>query len=259
MGILNLTPDSFSDGGKFIMRDTALKRALQMVDEGAAIIDIGGESTRPGAQPVSANEEMDRVIPLIEALVQEIALPISVDTSKAQVMREAVSAGVGMINDVMALREPDALSAAAEFKVPVCLMHILGKPRTMQQDPQYGDVVAEVKAFLKQRLTACEAAGISLERLIIDPGFGFGKTLSHNLELLNHLDKLADLGQPMLVGISRKSMIGALLGDRPVDERLYGSLGAAVVAAMKGGAIMRVHDVQATVDALAIVSALRTQ
>lgn len=257
MGILNLTPDSFSDGGRFTAKDVALSHALQMVADGAAIIDIGGESTRPGAQPVSADEEMDRVIPLIEALLSEVSVPISVDTSKPQVMRAAVSAGAGMINDVMALREPGALSAAAESGVPVCLMHMQGEPRTMQQSPEYGDVAAEVKVFLQQRLSACEAAGIPRSHLIIDPGFGFGKTLTHNLELLNKLELLGDLGSPMLVGISRKSMIGAILGDRPVEERLFGSLAAAVVAAMKGSTILRVHDVRATVDALAVVSAIR--
>jgi dihydropteroate synthase len=258
MGILNLTPDSFSDGGRFISKDVALSHALQMVADGAAIIDIGGESTRPGAQPVSADEEMDRVIPLIEALASEVSVPISIDTSKPKVMRAAVSAGAGMINDVMALREPGALSAAAESSVPVCLMHMQGEPRTMQQSPEYGDVAAEVKVFLQQRMSACEAAGIPRSHLIIDPGFGFGKSLTHNLELLNKLELLGDLGLPMLVGISRKSMIGAILGDRPVEERLFGSLAAAVVAAMKGSAILRVHDVRATVDALAVVSAIRT-
>ena len=258
MGILNLTPDSFSDGGQFIAHNVALAYALRMVDDGAAIIDVGGESTRPGAQPVSAEEEMDRVIPLIEALAGEVSVPISVDTSKPQVMREAISAGAGMINDVMALREPGALSAAAEVGVPVCLMHMQGEPRTMQQSPEYGDVVAEVIEFLQKRVDACKAAGIALDNLVIDPGFGFGKSVSHNFELLNKLELLEDLELPILVGISRKSMIGAILGDRPVEERLYGSLGAAVVAAMKGSAILRVHDVRATTDALAIVSALRT-
>ncbi|MES9941760.1 MAG: dihydropteroate synthase [Candidatus Thiodiazotropha sp. 6PLUC2] len=256
MGILNLTPDSFSDGGRFVARDVALAHARQMVDDGAAIIDVGGESTRPGAQSVSVDEEMDRVIPLIEALAGEVSVPISVDTSKPQVMGEAVSAGAGMINDVMALREPGALSAAAECGVPVCLMHMQGEPRTMQQSPEYGDVVAEVREFLKKRIDACEAAGIAHDNLVIDPGFGFGKTLSHNLELLNKLEQLEDLELPLLVGISRKSMIGTILGDRPIEERLYGSLGAAVVVALKGGAILRVHDVRATVDALAVVSAI---
>lgn len=257
MGILNLTPDSFSDGGRFTARDAAIEHAMQMVDEGAAIIDIGGESTRPGAQPVTAQQEMDRVIPLIEALAGEIPLPISVDTSKAEVMREAVSAGAGMINDVMALRDSGALEAAAEAAVPVCLMHMQGEPRTMQCNPHYDDVVEDVKTFLKQRLDACVASGIPQDRLIVDPGFGFGKTLAHNLALLDNLQNLDQLGVPVLVGISRKSMIGTLLGERPVEDRLYGSLAAAVLAAMKKSAILRVHDVQATVDALKIVSAVQ--
>jgi dihydropteroate synthase len=255
MGILNLTPDSFSDGGRFTAPEVALKHARQMVDDGAAIIDIGGESTRPGAQPVTAQQEMDRIIPLIEALVGEISVPISVDTSKAKVMREAVSAGAGMINDVMALRDPGALQAAAQTEVPVCLMHMQGEPRTMQCNPHYDDVVDDVISFLQQRLSACEASGISRDRLIVDPGFGFGKTLAHNLELLKNLHKFAQLKVPMLVGISRKSMIGALLDDRPVDDRLFGSLAAAVIAATQGSAILRVHDVRATVDAMRIVSA----
>ncbi|ODB83039.1 dihydropteroate synthase [Candidatus Thiodiazotropha endoloripes] len=257
MGILNLTPDSFSDGGRFTARDAAIKHAMQMIDEGAAIIDVGGESTRPGAQPVTAQQEMDRVIPLIETLAGEIPLPISVDTSKAEVMREAVSAGAGMINDVMALRDSGALEAAAEAAVPVCLMHMQGEPRSMQCNPHYDDVVDDVKTFLQQRLDACVASGIPQDRLIVDPGFGFGKTLPHNLALLDGLQNLEQLGVPLLVGISRKSMIGALLGERAVEERLYGSLAAAVMAAMKGSAILRVHDVQATVDALKIVSAVQ--
>lgn len=257
MGILNLTPDSFFDGGRFTARDAAIKHAMQMIDEGAAIIDVGGESTRPGAQPVTAQQEMDRVIPLIETLAGEIPLPISVDTSKAEVMREAVSAGAGMINDVMALRDSGALEAAAEAAVPVCLMHMQGEPRTMQCNPHYDDVVDDVKTFLQQRLDACVASGIPQDRLIVDPGFGFGKTLPHNLALLDGLQNLEQLGVPLLVGISRKSMIGALLGERAVEERLYGSLAAAVMAAMKGSAILRVHDVQATVDALKIVSAVQ--
>ncbi|MCG7946824.1 MAG: dihydropteroate synthase [Candidatus Thiodiazotropha taylori] len=257
MGILNLTPDSFSDGGRFTARDAAIRHALQMIKEGAAMVDIGGESTRPGAQPVTAQQEMDRVIPLIEALAGEIEVPISVDTSKAEVMREAVSAGAGMINDVMALRDSGALQAAAEAAVPVCLMHMQGEPRTMQCNPHYDDVVEDVKTFLQQRLDACLASGIPQDRLIVDPGFGFGKTLSHNLALLDNLQDLEQLGVPVLVGISRKSMIGTLLGDRAVEERLYGSLAAAVMAAMKGSAILRVHDVRATADALKIVSAVQ--
>lgn len=255
MGILNTTPDSFSDGGRFVQRDAALAHARQMVEEGAKIIDIGGESTRPGAQPVSLQEELDRVIPLIETLSTELPVPISIDTSKPLVMREAVSAGAGLINDVMALRTEGALSMVAELDVPVCLMHIQGEPRTMQQSPQYTDVVDEVTAFLAERLEACLDAGIPRERVLFDPGFGFGKTLQHNLALLKKLHKLAELNQPLLVGISRKSMIGTLLGGVSVDERLYGSLAAAVLAVLQGAVIIRAHDVRATVDGLKVTEA----
>jgi dihydropteroate synthase len=254
MGILNLTPDSFSDGGRFLLPDKALRHALQMVEEGAAIIDIGGESTRPGAEPVSADEELERVIPLVERLVGEIPVPVSIDTSKAVVMREAVLAGAGMINDVLALRQPGAMAAAQQAGVPVCLMHLQGAPRTMQKNPNYNDVVADVITFLQSRISACELVGLSRNRIIVDPGFGFGKTLAHNLELLKALDRFESLNLPLLVGISRKSMIGLLLKERPVNERLYGSLAAAVVAVMKGASIVRAHDVGATVDALAIVA-----
>jgi dihydropteroate synthase len=258
MGILNLTPDSFSDGGQFLNPDLGLTHALSMVEEGATIIDIGGESTRPGAQPVSVDEELERVIPLIERLAQAVPVPISIDTSKPQVMREAVAAGAGMINDIMALQEPGALQAAAEAAVPVCLMHMQGKPRTMQDAPHYDNVVEEVKAFLKQRLEAAEAAGIPRHNLIVDPGFGFGKTLAHNLSLLKHLPVLGELAAPILVGISRKSMIGTIIGDQAVNERLIGSVAAAVVAVMEGAAIIRVHDVRETVDALKVVDAVRS-
>jgi dihydropteroate synthase len=258
MGILNLTPDSFSDGGHYQDYDAALRHALRMVEEGAAIIDVGGESTRPGAEAVSLDEELDRVIPLIERLSQAIPVPISIDTSKSQVMREAVAAGAGMINDIMALQLPGALVTAADTGVPVCLMHMQGEPRTMQQAPRYGNLVEEVKGFLQQRVNACEAAGIKPENLIIDPGFGFGKTLEHNLTLLKELRTLGELGVPLLVGISRKSMIGSIIGDAPVDERLIGSVAAAVVAVMKGAAIVRVHDVKETVDALKVVSAVES-
>jgi dihydropteroate synthase len=258
MGILNLTPDSFSDGGRFVDPDVALEHAIQMVEQGAAIIDVGGESTRPGAQFVSLDEELERVIPIVERLAQAIPVPISVDTNKPQVMREAVTAGAGMINDIMALQEPGALEAAAEVAVPICLMHMQGKPRTMQEAPHYGNVVEEVKAFLRQRLDAGEAAGIPRHSMIIDPGFGFGKTLEHNLTLLKGLQTLHELAAPVLVGISRKSMIGSIIGDKPVNERLMGSVAAAVVAAMEGAAIIRVHDVRETVDALKVVSALKS-
>ena len=256
MGILNVTPDSFSDGGDFATREAALRHARQMVADGADLIDVGGESTRPGAPPVSVAEELDRVIPVIEALASELAVPVSVDTSKPEVMRAAVAAGAGLINDVAALRRPGALAAAAALRVPVCLMHMQGEPGTMQQDPAYGDVVAEVAAFLAGRLAACEAAGIPRVRLLVDPGFGFGKTLAHNLALLRGLPRLASLGVPVLAGLSRKSMIGALLGGVPVGERLHGSVAAAVLAVERGAAIVRVHDVGPTVQALRIVAAV---
>lgn len=256
MGILNLTPDSFSDGGSFLARDVALRHAWRMVEEGAAIIDIGGESTRPGAQPVSAEDELARVLPIIEALAGEIPVPISIDTCKATVMRAAVSAGAGMINDVLALSAPGSLQAAAQSGVPVCLMHMQGEPRTMQHSPHYADVVAEVRDFLAQRIAICVAAGIPRERLLLDPGFGFGKTLAHNLALLRQLGDIASLAIPILVGLSRKSMIGTLLGDAPVTERANGGLAAAVLAAAKGAAIIRTHDVRATVEAMKVVTAV---
>ncbi len=256
MGILNLTPDSFSDGGRFLARDTALRHAARMVEEGAAIIDIGGESTRPGAQPVSVEQELERVVPVIEALAGEFPVPLSVDTLKPAVMREAVAAGAGLINDVMALQAPGAIEAVAELEIPVCLMHMQGEPRTMQQEPHYEDVVAEVTGFLAERVAACEAGGIRRDRLILDPGFGFGKTLAHNLSLLKHLQCLESLGLPLLVGISRKSMIGSLLDGAPVDQRTNGSVAAAVVAVMRGGAIIRAHDVGQTVEALKVAAAV---
>ena len=256
MGILNVTPDSFSDGGVYLGPDAALNQARQMVEEGADIIDIGGESTRPGAASVSLQEELDRVIPLIEALAAELPVPLSIDTSKAEVMSAAVQAGVGMINDVMALRGEGALAAAAASTLPVCLMHMQGEPRTMQADPCYNDVTAEVSGFLLERVDACLAAGIERERLLLDPGFGFGKTLKHNLQLLRELHQVTALGLPLLVGISRKSMIGALLDGAVVDQRLYGSLAAAVMAVERGAAIVRVHDVKPTVDALRITAAV---
>lgn len=256
MGILNVTPDSFSDGGDFISGDAALKRARAMIAEGVDILDIGGESTRPGAAAVSAQEELDRVIPVIESIAAEIPVPISVDTSKAVVMREAVAAGAGLINDVMALRDEGALTAAASLNVPVCLMHMQGLPRTMQQDPQYQDVVVEVMEFLQARVDACLAADISESRLLIDPGFGFGKSLRHNLLLLQHLDRFKRLKLPLLVGISRKSMIGAVLDGAPVDQRLVGGLACAVMAVERGAAIIRTHDVKPTADAVRMVHAV---
>jgi len=249
MGILNVTPDSFSDGGVFLSRDRALRHAVQMVEEGAGIIDIGGESTRPGAQPVSVQEELDRVIPVIEAVRDAADVLISIDTSKPEVMRAAVAGGAGMINDVLALRAPGALQAAADLNVPVCLMHIQGEPRTMQKDPHYADVVSEVRDFLRARMQACVAAGLSPQKLIIDPGFGFGKNLDHNLRLLRNLKEFAVLGAPLLVGLSRKSMIAAAL-NLPVDGRLYASVALALIAAQNGAQIVRVHDVRATYEAL---------
>ncbi len=258
MGILNVTPDSFSDGGDFITPDVAIERARLMVKEGADIIDIGGESTRPGARPVPEQEELERVIPVIRAIASELSVPVSIDTSKAGVMREAVAAGAGMINDVMALRTPGALEAARDAKVPVCLMHMQGEPRTMQQDPEYGDVVEDLLQFFRARIQACSEAGIPRGRLLLDPGFGFGKRLEHNVALLARLERFGELGPPLLVGLSRKSMIGAILGDAPVDERLHGSVAAALLAVERGAAIVRVHDVKPTVDALKVVQALES-
>lgn len=256
MGILNVTPDSFSDAGRFFGRDQAIEQALRMQQEGAAIIDIGGESTRPGAEDVPVQQELDRVIPLIEALTPELEVPISVDTSKPEVMRAAVEAGAGMINDVYALRREGALeAAAATVNVPVCLMHMQGEPRSMQQAPSYTDVVGEVRDFLLQQAQRCERAGINRHRLLLDPGFGFGKTLAHNLSLLKHLPRLVVEGYPVLVGLSRKSMIGAVL-DVPVEERLQGSVAAATLAAWMGARIIRVHDVKETVEAVTMVAAV---
>ncbi len=259
MGILNVTPDSFSDGGKFIKPPDALKHAVRMVEEGAAIIDVGGESTRPGAQPVSLQQELDRVVPVIEALSSEISVPVSIDTSKPEVMREAAAAGAGMINDVCALSADGAIEAAGESMLPVCLMHMQGKPRSMQQQPHYDDVVADVSDFLQQRAQACVAAGIPTQRILLDPGFGFGKTIQHNLLLLQKFESLTALGYPLLAGLSRKSIIGRILDEREADQRLYGSLAAAVIAAMKGASILRVHDVRATVDAIRVTTAVMNQ
>ncbi|MBL8251173.1 MAG: dihydropteroate synthase [Candidatus Competibacter sp.] len=254
MGVLNVTPDSFSDGGRYLKVDDALRRAEAMAAEGAAAIDIGGESTRPGAAAVSAQEEMDRVLPLVERLAGMLSVPISVDTSKPDVMREAVLAGAGLINDVRALTLPGALEIAAASGIPVCLMHMRDEPGTMQRDPRYGDVVAEVRAFLLARIRACESVGIPSERILVDPGFGFGKTVAHNFSLLRHLHRFTDLAAGVLVGVSRKSMIGAAL-DAPVGERLSGSLAAAVIAAWQGARILRVHDVAETVRALRVCTA----
>ncbi|MBI5450065.1 MAG: dihydropteroate synthase [Gammaproteobacteria bacterium] len=254
MGILNATPDSFSDGGRFVSSDAAVEQALRMVDDGAAIIDVGGESTRPGAAAVTVDEELQRVIPVIEALRRHSTVPVSIDTSKPEVMRAAVTAGAGLINDVRALREPGAAQAAQELNVPVCLMHMQGEPRDMQHSPHYDDVVAEVRAFLATRLAACRAAGISAP-LLLDPGFGFGKTLEHNLVLFHHLQQLTTLGGPLLVGVSRKAMIGAVL-DAPVGQRLYGSVALAALAVWNGARLIRVHDVRPTVEAIRMIEAV---
>lgn len=263
MGVVNVTPDSFSDGGTLFRSDQldldlALARAEQMVVAGAAILDIGGESTRPGAAPVGEAQEMDRVLPLVERISRELDVVISVDTSTPALMREAAHRGAGLINDVRALQRPGALEAAAATGLPVCLMHMQGDPGSMQAAPQYDDVVADVAEFLRQRIAACELAGIARQKLVLDPGFGFGKTVAHNLALLNGLPLLADAGLPLLVGLSRKSLIGKLIG-REVDERLPASLALAVLAAERGAAIIRTHDVAETSDALAMFSALTEQ
>ncbi len=255
MGILNVTPDSFSDGGRFVDVDSARQQAKRMSAEGAAIIDIGGESTRPGAADIGEAEELDRVIPVIENLREVTDLPLSVDTSKAVVMREAVAAGAAMINDVLALQEPGALQAAADLRVPVCLTHMQGRPRTMQQAPHYDDVAVEVAMFLGERVQQCVAAGIDRDSIAIDPGFGFGKTHAHNVELLANLRQLRDLELPILVGLSRKSILGELTG-RDIEERMSGSVAAATIAFMYGARILRVHDVGETVDALSIAQAV---
>lgn len=256
MGILNVTPDSFSDGGKFNTCDAAIEQAFLMAEQGASIIDIGGESTRPGASAVTTQEEIDRVVPVIEALKSgNLAAAISVDTSKPEVMKQAVAAGAGLINDVRALQEPGALDTVASLDVPVCLMHMQGEPRSMQKNPQYGNVVKDIVRFFTMRIEECRKAGIARSRLLIDPGFGFGKALEHNLSLLKHLHTFKELGLPVLVGISRKSMIGAIL-DKEVNERLIGSISAASIAMMNGADIIRVHDVAETMDALKVCSAV---
>jgi dihydropteroate synthase len=256
MGVLNVTPDSFSDGGVYTNLDKALARAQKMIEEGAALIDIGGESTRPGAQSISVQEELDRVMPVLEILHREFPVAISVDTSKPAVMRETLQAGASMINDIRALQEPGAVEVVAQSRASVCLMHMQGTPQNMQHDPHYDDVVSEVKGFLAHRIQVCEKAGIDRSRIIIDPGFGFGKSLSHNLSLLKHLVAFQELEVPLLIGLSRKSTIGTIL-DAPVTERLYGSLAGAVIAAWQGAQILRVHDVKPTVQALQICYAVQ--
>lgn len=256
MGILNVTPDSFSDGGKFIAKDTAIKHAQQILEEGADIIDVGGESTRPGAQAVTVEEEIQRTIPVIEALSKSTDALISIDTSKPEIMSAAVDAGACLINDVRALREPGALEAASQLNTHVCLMHMQGQPRTMQTEPQYKNVVDDIKLFLKERIDTCVEMGIAKEKLIIDPGFGFGKTLEHNLTLFKHLEDFHTFDVPLLVGVSRKSMIGMLL-DRPVEERVPASVAMAGLATWLGTKILRVHDVKETVDAVRMIQAIK--
>jgi dihydropteroate synthase len=255
MGVLNVTPDSFSDGGQYREIDTAVGHGLRMVQEGAAIIDVGGESTRPGADPVDVDEEIRRVVPVIEKLRAQSDAIISVDTSKPEVMRAAAAAGAGLINDVRALSEEGALEAAIATQCAVCLMHMQGDPRSMQAAPHYVDVVNEVKAFLEQRVRVSRAAGLAADRIVIDPGFGFGKTLEHNLQLLRHLHQLGT-ELPIMVGLSRKSIVGRLTG-RPAGERVHGSVALAVMAVINGARIVRVHDVGATVDALKTVMAVQ--
>lgn len=258
MGVINVTPDSFSDGGRFDRLDDALAAAGAMIREGADILDIGGESTRPGARAITLQEELDRVLPVIEALHERFDTPLSIDTGKAGVMRAAMAAGASMINDIYALRQPHALEAAAELQAPVCLVHMRGTPVAMQEAPQYTDVAKAVGDFLLERMAACEQAGILRRHLILDPGIGFGKQVMHNLTLLRQLRQITGLGRPVLVGVSRKSLIGSVIG-RPVGERLYGSLALAVYAALKGAAILRVHDVGPTVDALRMIAAVEEE
>lgn len=255
MGVLNVTPDSFYDGGLRVDASEAVAHAIKMVESGASILDVGGESTRPGAKEVGIDEELGRVIPVIEALTKSVDVSISIDTSKAVVMREAVNAGATMVNDVFALRQPGALMAAAELGVPVCLMHMQGSPRSMQHQPNYVDVEIEVVAFLRARIKACLAAGIKLDNIILDPGFGFGKSLAHNLTLMRKLKSIVDIGVPVLVGVSRKSMLSEIL-NAEVDQRLVGSLALATIAIMEGASIVRVHDVEETVQVVKVCDAV---
>ncbi len=255
MGIVNVTPDSFSDGGQYTSTKSATEHALKLIAEGADILDIGGESTRPGAVPVSLDEELSRVIPVIEALSHISTVPISIDTYKPEVMRQAIAAGADIVNDVRALQEPGALEVVSNSNVGVCLMHMQGMPQTMQLAPHYVDVVSEVKQFLTDRLNTALTQGIVKNRILLDPGFGFGKTRAHNITLIKHLDKLVDIGQPLLVGLSRKAVLGAIAGGDE-GQRLHASIAASVISAMKGAKILRVHDVKATVDALKVVAAV---
>lgn len=256
MGIVNVTPDSFSDGGRYAATELAVAHALKLVEEGADILDIGGESTRPGATPVALEEELSRVIPVITALAQRVNVPLSIDTYKPAVMQAAIAAGADLVNDVRALQESGALEIVAASTAGVCLMHMQGTPATMQQEPHYSDVLTEVATFLQARKGAAMAAGIPAARIVLDPGFGFGKRSLHNLTLLQRLPQLGALGQPLLIGLSRKSVLGQITGN-DVDARLHASLAAAVIAAMKGASILRVHDVKATCDALKVVAAVQ--
>ncbi|ATV16542.1 dihydropteroate synthase [Pseudomonas avellanae] len=256
MGILNATPDSFSDGGRYSQLDAALRHAEAMVLAGATLIDVGGESTRPGARPVSPAQEVERVAPVVEIIARELDVIISVDTSTPEVMLATAGLGAGLINDVRSLQRPGALEAAASTGLPVCLMHMQGEPGTMQNDPHYEDLLAEVSAFLLERMNQCVAAGIDRQQIILDPGFGFAKTLEHNLSLFKRMEALRALGRPLLVGVSRKSMIGAVLG-RPVDQRLSGGLALAALAMTKGAKILRVHDVAETADVVRMIAAVQ--
>ena len=256
MGILNVTPDSFSDGGRFVDIAAALRHAEAMVAAGATLVDVGGESTRPGARPISPLEELERVAPIVEAIARELDVIISVDTSTPSVMREAARLGAGLINDVRSLSRDGALDAASAAGLPVCLMHMRGEPGDMQNDPRYENVTREVVSFLRDRLDACAVAGIPPDRVLLDPGFGFAKTLAHNLSLFKHMEQLHELGRPLLVGVSRKSMIGQALG-REVADRLSGSLGLAALAVAQGASILRVHDVAETIDVVRMIAAVQ--
>jgi dihydropteroate synthase len=253
MGVLNVTPDSFSDGGAFNMLESGLSQAALMLSEGADIIDIGGESTRPGAKAVTVQQELDRVIPVIEAVFKRFDTIVSIDTSKAQVMKEAINAGASLINDVRALQENGALDTAVKANVPVCLMHMQGQPRLMQQNPCYDDVVKDVMTFLQDRISVCRKAGIAENQIIVDPGFGFGKSIEHNYQILANLERFHELNVPVMAGMSRKSMIGNLL-QRKIDQRLAGNIATATIAAQKGAQIIRVHDVKETLDAVKVVN-----
>lgn len=257
MGVLNVTPDSFSDGGQYNQLDLAIERAQQMVEQGATIIDVGGESTRPGATPVSTDLELERVVPVVEAISKHVDVCISVDTSTPQVMLESVKVGAHMLNDVRALTREGAIEAAKQTALPVCIMHMQGEPKTMQANPKYSQVVNDVFEFLQERINACVEAGIDKSQLMVDPGFGFGKTLEHNYQLLNQLERFLVWQVPLLIGLSRKSMIGAVLGDKPANQRVAGSVAAALMAVQNGANIIRVHDVEATYDAIQILNASR--